>query len=153
MAVERDRPYSQFNFLVVIENGPDPRTSTRAGFQEVSGLGMEITVAEYRGGNYRDNTPSKITGTYKVPDVTLKRGLLGDLETLYNWIDQVRNGSQTALRTVTVQLLSEDHTAVVQEWKLLRARPTKYTGPSLSAKGTDVAIEELVLACERIDLA
>jgi phage tail-like protein len=152
MAVERGRPYAQFNFLVNIENGPDARTSTRAGFQEVSGLGMEITVAEYRGGNFKDNTPLKVTCGYKVPDVTLKRGLLGDLTTLYEWIDSVRNGAQDALRTVTVQLLSEDHTTVVQEWKLQRARPTKYTGPSLSAKGTDVAIEELVLACERIDI-
>jgi phage tail-like protein len=153
MAVERDRPYSQFNFLVVIENGPDPKTSTRAGFQEVSGLGMEITVAEYRAGNFKDNTPMKVTGTYKVPDVTLKRGLLGDLDTLYAWIDEVRSGNVKAMKTVTIQLQSEDHTATVQEWKLTNARPTKYTGPSLSAKGTDVAIEELVLACERIDLA
>jgi phage tail-like protein len=151
MAVERDRPYSQFNFLVVIEGGPEA-THPRAGFQEVSGLGLEITVAEYRGGNFKDNTPMKITGTFKVPDVTLKRGVIGDLETLYNWIRDVRNGSQTALRTVTIQLQNEDHSAVVQAWKLLKARPTKYTGPALTGKGTDVAIEEVVLACERIDL-
>jgi phage tail-like protein len=153
MAVFREtgRPYSQFNFRVVIENGPNA-DDTRAGFQEVSGLGMEITVAEYRGGNFKDNTPLKVTGTYKVPDVTLKRGVIGDLETLYGWIDQVRNGSQTALRTVSIQLQSEDHASVVQEWKLTNARPTKYTGPSLTGKGTDVAIEELVLACERIDV-
>ena len=120
--------------------------------QEVSGLGMEITVAEYRGGNFVDNTPMKITGTYKVPDVTLKRGVIGDLDTLYSWLNDVRNGSQTALRTVTIQLQSEDHANVVQEWKLTNARPTKYTGPSLTGKGTDVAIEEVVIACERIDL-
>ena len=152
MAVERERPYGQFNFRVEIDGGPDA-SSARAGFQEVSGLGMEITVAEYRGGNFRDNAVQKITGTYKVPDVTLKRGVLGDLETLYNWINQVRSGSQTALRTVSIQLQSEDHTQVVQEWKLTNARPIKYTGPSLNGKGTDVAVEELVLACERIDLA
>jgi phage tail-like protein len=151
MAVERDRPYSQFNFLVVIEGGPDA-TSMRAGFQEVSGLGMEITVAEYRGGNFVDNTPMKITGSYKNTDVTFKRGVLGDLDTLDSWLDQVRNGSQAALRTVTIQLQSEDHSAVVQEWKLTNARPTKYTGPSFSAKGTDVAMEELVLAYERLEL-
>jgi phage tail-like protein len=151
MAVERARPYSQFNFRVVIENGPDA-DSTRAGFQEIGGLGMEITVAEYRGGNFKDNTPMKITGTYKVTDVTMKRGVIGDLETLYMWLDQVRNGSQNALRTVSIQLQSEDHASVVQEWKLTNARPTKYTGPSLTGKGTDVAIEELVLACERIEL-
>ena len=151
MAVERERPYSQFNFRVVIDGGPDA-ASARAAFQEVSGLGLEITVAEYRGGNFKDNTPIKVTGTYKVPDVTLKRGVIGELETLYNWINDVRNGSQTALRTVTIELQSEDHTQTVQSWKLTNARPTKYTGPSLSGKGTDVAIEELVLASERIDL-
>jgi phage tail-like protein len=151
MAVERERPYGQFNFRVVIENGPDA-ASTRAAFQDVSGLGLEITVSEYRGGNFRQNGPLKVTGTNKVPDVTLKRGVIGDLETLYSWINEVRGGSQTALRTVTIELQSEDHTSTVQSWKLTNARPTKYTGPSLSGKGTDVAIEELVLASERIDL-
>jgi len=151
MAVERERPYGQFNFRVVIENGPDA-ASTKAAFQEVSGLGLEITVAEYRGGNARDNTFTKVTGTYKVPDVTLKRGVIGDLGTLYGWINEVRSGSQTALRTVTIELQSEDHTQTVQSWKLTNARPTKYTGPGLNGKGTDVAIEELVLASERIDL-
>jgi phage tail-like protein len=151
MAVERERPYGQFNFRVVIENGPDA-ASTKAAFQEVAGLGMEITVAEYRGGNAGDNTVTKVTGTYKVPDVTLKRGVIGDLSTLYDWINQVRNGSQTALRTVTIEMQSEDHTQTVQAWKLTNARPTKYTGPTFNGKGTDVAIEELVLASERIDL-
>src|SRR5439155_18789352 len=98
MAVEREtgRPYSQFSFRVEIENGPNA-DSTRAGFQEVSGLGMEITVAEYRGGNFRDNTPLQVSGTYKVPDVTLKRGETGDLDTLYAGLDHVGNGSKTAL--------------------------------------------------------
>lgn len=151
MAVERDRPYGQFNFRVVIENGPDA-ASTKAAFQEVSGLGLEVTVSEYRGGNHPNLAPIKVTGTYKVPDVTLKRGVIGDLSTLYDWINEVRGGSQTALRTVTIELRSEDNTTTVQAWKLTNARPTKYTGPSLSGKGTDVAIEELVLASERIDL-
>ena len=150
MAEFRERPYSQFNFLVDLGNGDT--ASPRAGFQEVSGLGMEITVAEYRAGNFKDNAPMKVTGMYKVPDITLKRGLIGSLD-LYEWLDQVRTGSQEQLRTVTIQLLGEDHAAPVQEWKLTNARPTKYTGPSLTGKGTDVAVEELVLACERIDIA
>jgi phage tail-like protein len=151
MAVERERPYSAFNFRVVIENGPDA-ASTRAAFQEVSGLGMEITVSEYRAGNAKDNAPLKVTGTYKVPDVTLKRGVIGDLDTLYNWLDEVRLGSETALRTVTIELQSEDHASTVQAWKLTNARPIKYTGPTFSGTATDVAIEELVLAAERIEL-
>lgn len=150
MAELRERPYSQFNFLVDLGTG-DTNT-VQAGFQEVSGLGMEITVAEYRNGNERDNAPRKITGMYKVPDVTLKRGVIGALD-LYNWLNDVRNGSQEALRTVTIQLLSEDRADVAMEWKLTNARITKYTGPSLNGKGTDVAVEEVTLACERIELA
>jgi phage tail-like protein len=149
MAEFRERPYNQFNFWVDLGTGDTE--SPQAGFQEVSGLGMEINITEYRVGNEKDNAPRKITGTYKVPDITLKRGLIGSLD-LYEWLDQVRNGSQDALRTIIIQLRSEDRTTTVQSWKLGNARPLKYTGPSLNAKGTDVAVEELVLACERIDL-
>jgi phage tail-like protein len=149
--VERpNRPYSQFNFLVDLGNGGDT-ADPQAGFQEVSGLGMEITVAEYRPGNSKDNAPIKITGMYKVPDITLKRGLIA-MPDLYEWLNEIRNGSESSLRTVTIKLQNEDHSAIVQEWKLTNARPIKYTGPSLTGKGTDVAIEELVLASERIDI-
>jgi phage tail-like protein len=151
MAEPRERPYSQFNFLVDLGSGDTD--SPQAGFQEVSGLGLEITVAEYRNGNELDNAPRKINGMYKVPDVTLKRGVIGTLD-LYQWLDQVRNGGQQeALRNVTIQLQNEDHTTVVMEWRLIAARPLKYTGPTLNGKGTDVAMEELVLACERIEQA
>jgi hypothetical protein len=38
-------------------------------------------------------------------------------------------------------------------WRLMNARPIKYTGPTLNAKGgTDVAMEELVLACESLSV-
>ena len=146
---ERTYPYSQFNFLVQW-NGLDPDDTVKAGFQEVSGLGLEVNVAEYRAGNSKENHPIKITGTSKTPDITLKRGVVGAKD-LYDWVDKVRKGSQEELKTVTITLLSEDHTPVMK-WNLTNARPMKWTGPSLSAKGTDLAIEELTLAAEKIDL-
>jgi phage tail-like protein len=150
MAEFRERPYSAFNYLVDLGTGDTE--SAQAGFSEVSGLGLEINIAEYRNGNEKDNAPRKITGSYKVPDITLKRGLIGTLD-LYDWLDQVRNGEQDALRTVTIQLMSEDRSAVAIEWKLTNARPIKYTGPTLSGTSTEIAVEEMVLACERIDQA
>jgi len=150
MAEFREQPYSQFNFLVDLGTGDTE--SPQAGFQEVSGLGMAITVAEYRNGNEKDNASRKIMGTHKVPAVTLKRGGIGSQD-IHNWLNEVHNGSQEALRTVTLQLQSEDRATIAQEWKLINARPIKYTGPSLNGKGTDVAIEELVLAYERIEMA
>ncbi|AKJ02901.1 phage tail-like protein [Archangium gephyra] len=149
MAVYRDRPYVQFNFLVDLgtgnTDGPD------AGFQEISNIGMEVTVVDYRNGNEKENSVRKITGLNKTTDVTMKRGVIGSL-TLYNWLHQIRNGDQNALRTITIQLQNEDHTEIVQTWKLLRARIIKHVSGPLNAKGTDVAMEELTIAYERLEM-
>ena len=149
MAVFRERPYAQFNFLVDLGDGVTD--GPRAGFQEVSGLGTEVAVIEYRNGNSKENSVQKITGLNKATDVTMKRGIIGSLD-LYNWLNQIRNGDQAALRTVTVHLQNEDHSAIVQTWKLLRARIVKHTSGPLNACGTDVAMEEIVLAYERLEM-
>jgi phage tail-like protein len=149
MAVARDRPYVQFNFLVDLGTGKTDGPA--AGFQECSNIGMEVTVAEYRAGNHKENSVQKITGLNKATDVTLKRGVIGSLD-LYAWLDDIRNGNQSALRTVTVQLQNEDHTQVVQSWKLLRARIIKHVSGPLNAKGTDVAMEELTISYERLEM-
>jgi len=149
MAVLRDRPYAQFNFLVDLGTGQTD--GPEAGFQECSGISMSVDVIEYRNGNDKENSPRKLTGLARVGDVTLKRGIIGSLN-LYNWINQIRNGDSGALRNVTIQLQNEDHTAVVMTWKLLRARIIKHTSGPLNAKGTDVAIEEMTLAYERLEL-
>jgi phage tail-like protein len=149
MAVARERPYVQFNFLVDLGTGNTDGAD--AGFQELSGIGMEVTISEYRNGNEKENSVRKITGLNKATDVTMKRGVIGSL-TLYSWLNQIRNGDQNAYRNVVIQLQNEDHTAVVQEWKLLRARIIKHTSGPFNAKGTDVAMEELVIAYERLEM-
>jgi len=149
MAVLRDRPYVQFNFLVDLGTGSTD--GIEAGFQEVTGIGMEVTVSEYRVGNHKENSVMKITGMNKSTDVTMKRGVIGSLN-LYTWLDQIRNGDQKAFRTVTIHLQNEDHTQTVATWKLLRARIIKHTSGPFNAKGTDVAMEELVLAYERLEM-
>lgn len=149
MAVTRDRPYTQFNFLVDLGTGETE--GPQGGFQEVSGLSSSVDVIEYRNGNSKENAPLKITGLNKVADVTLRRGVIGSLN-LYQWFDDVRNGSPNALRTVTIQLQNEDRTASVMTWKLLRARIVKHTSGPFNAKGSEVAIEEIVLAYERLEI-
>ena len=122
MAVLRERPYIQYNFLVDLGDGVTD--GPEAGFQEVSGIGMEVTVSEYRNGNEKENAVRKITGMNKATDVTMKRGVIGSLN-LYRWLNQIRNGDQAALRTVQIHLQNEDHTQIVQTWRLLRARIIK----------------------------
>ena len=149
MAELRDRPYVQFNFLVDLGTGTTE--GVEAGFQECSNIGMEVTVAEYRNGNAKENSVRKITGLNKATDVTLKRGVIGSLN-LYQWLNDIRNGNQNAERTVTIHLQNEDHTKIVQTWKLLRARIIKHVSGPLNAKGNDVAMEELTLAYERLEM-
>jgi phage tail-like protein len=149
MAVIRDRPYAQFNFL--IDLGTGATDGPQAGFQECSQIGMSVDVIEYRNGNDRENSVRKLAGLARYPDVILRRGIIGSLD-LYQWLNEVRNGNVATQRTVTVQLMNEDHTSVVQTWKLLRARPVKHLSGPFNAKGTDVAMEELVLAYERLEM-
>ena len=149
MAVLRDRPYAQFNFLVDLGSGDT--AGPDAGFQECGPISMSVDVIEYRNGNDKENSPRKLPGLNKVTDVTLKRGIIGSLS-LYQWLDQIRNGDPTAVRNVTIQLQNEDHSAVVMTWRLLRARIIKHTSGPLNAKGTDVAMEELTLAYERLEI-
>lgn len=77
MATERPNPYGNFNFLVDFNRGEDKENSVKAGFQEVSGLNVEVTSADYRNGNDKPNHVRKVNGMYKVGDVTFKRGLMG----------------------------------------------------------------------------
>jgi phage tail-like protein len=149
MATKREFPYSQFNFRVSWDNSDDQ--TVEFGFQEVSGLGLEITVAEYRAGNHSENSPLKVNTTNKVPDVTLKRGVIGAVD-LYSWLDKVREGADDQRKTVTIRLMAEDRETEAVRWKLVNAWPMKYTGPSFNGKGTDLAVEELVLASERLEL-
>jgi phage tail-like protein len=149
MATLRDRPYVQFNFLVDLGDGNTD--GPQAGFQECSNIGMEVNVAEYRNGNEKESSVRKITGLNKATDVTLKRGVIGSLN-LYQWLDDIRNGNQNALRNVVIHLQNEDHTAVVTTWKLMRARIIKHVSGPMNAKGTDVAMEELTLAYERLEM-
>ena len=149
MAVLRDRPYCQFNFVVDLGDGNTD--GPRAGFQEISAISTEVTVTEYRNGNSKENSPIKITGLNKATDVTMKRGVIGSL-TLYKWLNEIRNGNQGAVRTVRVMLQNEDHSQTVQTWTLLRARIVKHVSGPLNAQSSDVAIEEITLAYERLEM-
>jgi phage tail-like protein len=143
----REMPYGNFNFLVEFSGG-----GVSGGFSDVSGLGTEITIAEYRAGNSRVNHVQKIPGLHQNSDVTLKRGVINSKE-LWEWIDDVRNRGPLARRDVTIVLQDESHERDVQKWLLINAFPKTYTGPTLAAKGgSDVAMEEWVLAFEALRL-
>jgi len=151
MATQRDNPYGAFNFIVALggAQGDGSEGSIVGGFSDVSGLDTDITYAEYRNGNEKFNTVRKVPNTHKVSDVTLKRGVIGTLE-LFEWMKGVRDGTADP-RNVTITMLDEARQAVVT-YTLRNAQPKKYTGPTLAAKGGEVAMEELAFVHEGLEM-
>ena len=146
----RTVPYGAFNFLVNINGSVGPEEPL-GGFSDVSGLTTEMTAAEYRNGNEKENHVRKVPGVHKVSDVTLKRGIVNSRD-LWEWIELVRNTGPEAKRDVVITLRNESGQDV-QSWKLRGVFPLKYTGPTLAAKGGgDVAMEELVLSAEGYEI-
>ncbi len=98
----RNTPYGAFNFVVEFDGG-----EVFGGFSDVSGIGTEITIAEYRNGNEKENHVRKIAGVHKVSDVTLKRGIVNS-KTLFQWIKESRvQGPAAQKKSVTIRLLDE----------------------------------------------
>lgn len=138
----RTAPYGSFNYTVEFDS-----QEVFGGFSDVSGLGTEITIAEYRNGNDPENHVRKIPGIHKVSDVTLKRGIINS-KTIWEWISLIRREGVGGQKQVSITLFDEARNPV-QKWILQGVILMKYTGPTLAAKGgTDVAMEELVLSAE-----
>lgn len=148
MAVQRDDPYSALNFQVVVSGVFDDGRAVQGSFAEVSGLDVEITPIEYRNGS-EDMTVRKLPGLKKFSNITLKRGVMGDVA-FWNWIKSVLDGH--VLRADgTITLLDEGRQPVLC-WKFRRAWPCKWTGPTLNAKGNEVAIETLEICHEGLEI-
>lgn len=149
MSSERTYPYGAFNYLVNLNGGVEA-TSVLGGFSDVSGIGTELTIAEYRTGVDARNHVRKVPGIHKVSDVTLKRGIVNSSD-LWKWIATVRQEGPAAKKREVVITLRDETGNDVQSWVLRGVVPMKYTGPTLAAKGGgDVAMEELVLSAEEL---
>lgn len=133
-------PYKNFNFRVEIDG------LAVAGFSECSGLETEVSVIEYREGG--DVSVRKLPGLAKVGDVTLKRGITKSNE-LQNWHRNILNGVPD--RKDVVVILMDDEKNPVIVWRLFHTFPRKWEGPTFRATGNEVAIETLVLSCERLE--
>ena len=143
-SISRNDPFTSGNFRVEIQG------ITAGSFSEVRGLEVSIDVVEYRAGDARLNTEQKLPGLYKVADVTLKRGLTRDLA-LWSWITSAIVGNVNRTDVLVTLLDQMDNPVVV--WKLRNAWPCKWSGPVLNAGCSDVAIEELVLCHEGLELS
>jgi phage tail-like protein len=145
-----------FNFRVTLtRTGAQDTLETvaEAGFQECTGLDIEMEVQEYQEGG-RNNGVYQRAGRAKYPRLVLKRGLFhqeGALSdgALWRWIMDVTDGVRPIRRyDGDVKVLDRNRTDVVAHWRFVRGLPAKVVGPQLNARTGEVAIEELHIAHE-----
>lgn len=136
---QRIDPFRNFNFLVEIEG------IAQAGFSECSGLGSHTEVIENREGG--DNgTVRKLPGRTSFSDISLKWGTTTSRE-LWQWRQEIIEGN-VVRKNGSIVIFDLANRTELARWNFLRAWPSKWDGPALSAKANDIAVDSLVLAHE-----
>lgn len=80
---------------------------------------------------------------HRFATVVLRRALTTSTE-LYDWRRLIVNGKDDR-RDVTIRQLSAPGGTIVNSWRLMRAWPSRWSGPAFDAMKNDVACEELEL--------
>jgi len=129
-----------YNFKVEIEG------VTQAAFKNVEGLDAETEVIEYQDGD--DIVLRKRPGRTKYSNIVLKRGYVASDE-LWRWRETVIKGKVE--RKSGSIILCNDTGNEVMRYNFFEAWPAKWKGMQLDGKGTDVAVEEIELAVEKLE--
>jgi phage tail-like protein len=148
-----------FNFRITLNrtDGGEPSSLGDGGFQECTGLQIEMDVQEIQEGG-RNNGTVRQVGRGKYTPIVLKRGMLfpdaGQIyNELWNWLQSVLDGVRPVARyDGVIEMLSADGADTVATWTFDRGLPQKIAGPQLNAKTGEVAIEELTIAHEGLRL-
>jgi len=141
---KRNDPLGQFNFLIEIDG------VVKGGFSEASGLTTDTNIIEYREGAEQQGTTRKLPGLMKYNNIVLKRGWTKD-KSLWAWRKKVIDG-KTQRNSGSIVLLDEARNEALR-WNFREGWPSKWEGPALNAKTSEVAIETLEIAHEGLELA
>lgn len=156
MVVPRLDPLPAFNFFVLlIEESASPLSAAAdlaalalGGFSECSGLESEIAVEEIAVGGENDRV-RRFPGRAAYPNITLSRGV-GFGEDLYLWHESFLKGE--GKRRNGLIFLGNELRVPIKAWSFERGIPVKWSGPSLNAGTSAVAIERLEIAHEKLTL-
>ena len=137
---QQQETFTNFNFIVEIDG------ITIASFLEVSGLESTIEVIEYSVGNSPGLPVQKIPGRTRYSNLVLKSGVT-DNDELFKWHQEWASGATTDRKQVRIVLMDAGGIEK-RSWRIRRAWPAKYVGPTFNALANEVAIETIELAHE-----
>lgn len=139
----------------------DPNAAGEAlvdgGFQECTGLTIEMDVQDYPEGGRNDGVIRRV-GRAKYQPIVLKRGMFntpaGKAEnSLWAWFQETVSGDKPPRRyDGTISVLGLGGSSVAT-WNFVRGLPAQIVGPQLNAKTGEIAIEEIHIAHEGLLLS
>lgn len=154
---------SLFPSSTTVEGADRPTSPSRAGaqlgdggFQECSGLEVELDVQELQEGGRNDGVIRRI-GRAKYQPLVLKRGMLVQTQSahtteLWQWLQNVASGTGIRRYDGIVEVRDPRGQRTVATWTFVRGLPAKVSGPQLNARTGEIAIEELHIAHEGLRL-
>ncbi|MFO7567691.1 MAG: phage tail protein [Enhygromyxa sp.] len=128
------------------------------GFQECSGLEVELDIQELFEGGRNDGVIRRV-GRAKFQPITLKRGMFFAVDngaagldrSLWRWLQSISAGVVPVPRyDGWIRVIDQDQ--VIATWSFVRGLPNRLRGPELNAKTGEIAIEELTIAHEGLKL-
>ena len=153
-------PLTKMNFLVQLSSD-----EADAAFSEVTGIDASADVIEFRQGNSQFLSPVKLSGLVKHGNITLKYGFTSNVK-FKQWIERcIADDRKTALprQDITIELIDTNNGIAATKydkttgntqntWILKNAWACKYSGPDLNALQSEVAIESVEIAYERLEM-
>ncbi len=161
MRALRQDPFKSYNFLVtLVDTSGSPlgivssvlsgiQNVVLGGFTECSGLEMTLEIEERKEGGSNGTVlkfPTRMTWT----NLRLKRGVTLS-EDLWNWHYEFVQGN-FGKRRDGISVLQSDLHVPIKVWHFRRGLPIKWTGPTFDAARGQVAVEEIEIAHEGLQL-
>jgi phage tail-like protein len=152
MADENDpsrAPYPYLNFHFRLTLG----TSEVLACSECTGLSLEVGTEDYHeGGENRFTWKLPVAG--QVPNLVLKRGIIGDATELSTWFERYLEEGTVEFRDGEVALLAstDKNKKAARVWAFEKGFPVKWTGPDLNAVQAGVAFETLEIVHQGLRL-
>lgn len=144
-------PFTAFNFKVEVQVSGMEGNLALAAFSECDGLEMSMEPKTIREGG-RNSGPVHMAGPVSYGQLTLKRGMTANVD-LWKWFERVNAPGNGGVRgTAEVVMLAADGDTVQLRYRLGGCLPVKLKGSPLNAKDGQIAVEEMQIAYESLQL-
>ena len=141
--------FGSYNFLLEITGIIGDTTVLVGGFKSISGMDSETEIVEFKQGN--DMIVRKKPGRTTYSNIVLERGYTAT-DDLFMWRKNIEDG-KIDRRAGSVIILDQDGQTEVARYNFYEAWPCKWYVPDMAADASNMAIEKIELAVEKVERA